>query len=382
MSSKSYLVLFLLAVLTGCSVLPSGGPTSSELVQSIDEKKPTEGYAVFDLTAEVARVVAPTRGDGFRGRFGSKGARTTPVVGAGDVLQVAIYESALGGLFTPPENTMGAANKNVQLPPITVDPNGEIRIPYAGSIKVAGSTPAQIERTIEKKLTGRAIDPQVVVTLGANRSAMVTVSGDVRTPNRFPVGMANERLLDVISMAGGAQGGAHETQVRLLRGPATASLSLKAVQDDPEENVYVSPGDVVVLEKRPRSVIALGASGRNAEIRFESDRMTLSQAIGAAGGLQDSRADPTGVFVFRHEPVDVVRRAQPTYVDPLQRQTVPTIYKLDLRSADGYFVAQSFQMRDQDQIFVANAEGAQYLKFLQLIGTSVGTSSSVAAIAR
>lgn len=368
-------------VAAGCAVLPAGGPTSSELLGDSKEEAAKVGYLVFDLTTDIARVVGPYGGESFHARFGGRGPRVMPVVGVGDILSVAVFESSLGGLFTPPETSTGATAKNVTLPAVTVDNRGYIRIPFAGEVLAAGRTVSQIERAIEEQLKGRAIDPQVLVTLGTNRSAMVTVSGDAKNPNRFPVGTANERILDMISQAGGVTGAVHETEVTLVRGDRRGTANLKAIFDNPNENVYVRPGDTVLLVRKSRAVIALGASGRNAEIRFENAQMTLSSAIAQAGGLLDSRADPTGVFVFRFEPVETIRRIQPGYRDPQGRQQIPTIYKLDLKSAEGYFVSQTFQMRNQDQVFVANADGAQLLKFLQLIGVTVGAGSSAATAA-
>ena len=34
---------------------------------------------------------------------------------------------------------------------------------------------------------------------------------------------------------------------------------------------------------------------------------------------------------------------------------MPTVYKVDLSAADGFFLASRFDMRDQDVIFVAEA---------------------------
>ncbi len=367
--------------LAGCSSLPTGAPTSSELLANSENPASQVNYQIFDLTEDVVRVAGAPVNDTFTGRFAGRGSPSSAVVGAGDILSVSIFESALGGLFTAPETSLGSGSKSVVLPQIVVDSAGYIRIPFAESIRAAGRTPREIEKAIEARLKGKAIDPQVIVTLGTNRSSLVTVSGDVRAPSRFPIGIANERLLDVISQAGGSSSPPHETLVKVVRGDHSATVNLKTIFDNPRENIYVRPGDTILLQKSPRLIIVLGAASRNAELRFDTDRMTLATAMGQAGGLMDSRADPTGVFVFRYERQDIIRRLRPGWSDPHYGDRVPTIYKLDLRVAGGYFLAQSFQMRHQDLLFVTNADGAQLLKMFQLIGTALGTTSSAAAIA-
>ncbi len=75
-------------------------------------------------------------------RFGSLPNRGQPEVRArvGDLVQVTIFESASGGLFTAPQaaNNSGGGGNFVNLPPQPVDVNGQISVPYAGSIRVAG----------------------------------------------------------------------------------------------------------------------------------------------------------------------------------------------------------------------------------------------------
>lgn len=377
--------MFLLAVAVlpaGCGGLPSGAPTTNELLAPAENAAADINYQVFDITEDVVRIAGSPINETFAGRFGGRGRPASVPVGVGDVLSVTIFESALGGLFTAPETSMGAGSKNVVMPQVVVDSAGFIRIPFAENIRAAGRTPREIERAIEERLKGRAIDPQVIVSLGTNRSSMVTVSGDVRNPNRFPIGIAHERLLDVIAQAGGSVAPPHETMVKLVRGDHSATVNLKTIFDDPRENVFIRAGDTVLLQRQPRAVIVLGAASRNAELRFETDRMNLSTAIGQAGGLLDQRADPRGVFVFRWERPEIVRQLRPGWTNPSGEQRVPTIYKLDLKAANGYFLAQRFQMRHQDLLFVANADATQLLKMFQLVGTAIGNTSSAISLSR
>lgn len=372
------IVLAALLSLAGCGVLPAGGPTASDLVEP--DSAAMAAFDVVEVTDDVLRVAGAPVDDSFAGKFGGRGARGAPVVGVGDILSVTIFESALGGLFTAPESSIGAASKSVTLPQIAVDARGYIRVPFADLVRASGRTTRALEDAIEAKLKGRAIDPQVVVTLVSNRSSLVTVSGDVRAPNRFPVGTANERLLDVIAMAGGAISPPHETRVRLIRGERSASASLKTVAGESAENVYIRPGDTVIVEKRARSVTILGAAARNAELRFEKERMTLAEAIGAAGGLTDARADPKGVFVLRYEQPRIRAALQPGWTNRSGLALAPTIYRVDLRSAGGYFRAQAFNLRDKDLVYVANADGVQLGKMLQLVSLALANSQRVNSI--
>ena len=81
---------------------------------------------------------------------------------------------------------------------------------------------------------------------------------------------------------------------------------MESLVADPAENIYAHPGDVLTLVRLPQSFTAFGATGANAQIPFPSERMTLVEALAKAGGLQDLRSDPEGVFLFRFEPPRIV----------------------------------------------------------------------------
>lgn len=70
---------------------------------------------------------------------------------------------------------------------------------------------------------------------------------------------------------------------------------------EPEQNIPLIAGDVITLIHQPLSFTVLGAAGKNSEIDFEAKGISLTQALGRAGGVLDTRTDAHGVFVFRFE---------------------------------------------------------------------------------
>jgi protein involved in polysaccharide export with SLBB domain len=74
-------------------------------------------------------------------------------LGIGDVVSVTIFEAEPGGLFVPSEP--GARpGIFVTLPSQVVDTNGNITVPYAGTIRALGRTPAEVQEAINKALSG------------------------------------------------------------------------------------------------------------------------------------------------------------------------------------------------------------------------------------
>lgn len=284
-------------------------------------------------------------------------------IGVGDDIGITIFESGPGGLFITdhPENQSG---NSVTLPPQQVDQTGNIVVPYGGIIPVIGRTPSTVQLAIEHRLAGRALEPQVVVTILARRSGMINVSGDAAGAARFSLDPGGETLLGAISRAGGPRFPGYETVVTLHRGDTKQSVKLSTIVDRPEQNLTLEPGDTIYLTHEPDFFLAMGATGQatslgplDRRIAFGGERITLADALAKAGGLEDDRANARACFVYRVQP------------DGSGRSTgkMPTIYLTDLRDPAGYFYASRFEIHPEDIIFVSNAPEVDIAKFLSLI---------------
>jgi polysaccharide export outer membrane protein len=364
-----------MAIMTaGCTTLPSVGPSEKEIEKAADPGVANPSYELIDLTPEVASALSRHGSSSLYGHFGSRAGAYDQRIGVGDVVDIAIFEAG-PGLFSSPSNVAGVAPSNsTRLPPQTVDRSGQISVPYAGRIRAAGRTPYEVQRTIESRLRDKAIEPQAVVTISQSRSSLVTVTGDVRAAGQFPMALQGTRLLDALALAGGGANPPHETFVRVNRRDDTAVVSLARIVREQRENIYLRPNDTIVVTHDPQTFTAFGAAGQNGTFEFEYEQLSAAEALGKAGGLVDTRASPTGIFIYRLESPAIVRKFRPD--SPLvHHKAVPVIYRIKLKSADGFFLAQQMKIRDKDIVYIANADSVQLLKFLDILGaanTAVG----------
>jgi polysaccharide export outer membrane protein len=148
-------------------------------------------------------------------------------------------------------------------------------------------------------------------------------------------------------------------------------LPLETIIQDPKQNVSLQSGDVITALFQPLSFTALGATGKNDEINFETQGISLAQALARSGALIDSRSNPSGVFVFRLEKKSTeAAGGQGADVATTTAQgLVPVVYRVDLKDPRSLFWIQSFPMRDRDVLYVSNAPAAELQKFLNLIFT-------------
>jgi len=363
-------------LLGGCtstsSFLSSSGP-SYTAVGSTNHVSDNVAIQVIDVNDKIARHLAETKAQAnFSEAFGTKTSSNYPVA-AGDALQVSIWEAPPatlfgGGMLSPTGVSTSSVNT---FPEQVVQSNGMINIPFAGQIMVAGKSLKEIEKEIVQRLHGKANQPQTMVLLTKNMSANVTIVGEVNANLRMPLSPRGERLLDALAAAGGVKQPIHKTTMQLTRGDKVRAMSLETIILDPKQNIVLQPGDVLTAMYQPLSFTILGALGKNEEQSFEAQGITLAQALARAGGLQDSRSDAKGVFIFRFEEKDALDwTSTPTATADGK---VPVVYRIDLRNPATFFVAQNFLMHNKDILYVSNAPAAEMQKFLNIVTSTLFT---------
>jgi polysaccharide biosynthesis/export protein len=372
MKISAVLVWLAGAGLAGCAYLPTAGPTTSEVVDRGVQDNQIR-YDVVDVNANVVATLLAQPAESFRRRFGKYGKPPAPKIGIGDTVSVSIWEAAGGGLFgASPTDRVSAGSRNVTIPEQVVARDGAISIPFAGRVPVAERSTVEVQHEIERRLAEKAIEPQVIVTVAKTVTNAATVSGEVVNGTRVPLSVNGDRLLDLIALAGGAKSAVYDTFVRLSRGGVTVTLPMERLVSDPAENIYAQPGDVLTLVRVPQTYSVLGATGQNAQLTFNAERITLVEALAKAGGLQDLRSDPAGVFLFRFEPPEVVTALNAPQLATGPDRSSPVVYRLDMSDANAYFLAQRFPVEDKDIIYVANAKLNELQKFFTLLNTITG----------
>jgi polysaccharide biosynthesis/export protein len=372
-STVATLCLSCVLVLGGCSTVPADGPSGSAVRKSADSSKQT-GIQLVDVDDLVARHLAE---HGLRSALAAElptAHRSADALEAGDIIEVDIWEAPPALLFSDTvisSSSTGAsttASHSTTFPEQTVSSDGSINIPFAGRVPVAGRTPAQVERDIAARLKGKANDPQVIVRRTTNGSSYVTVVGEVEHSTRMPLTPHGEHLLDAIAAAGGVRQPLTKMTIQVARQGVISSVPLDLVISNPAQNIRLQPDDVVTAVYQPLSFVALGATGRNSEVMFESTGITLAQALARSGGLADMRANPSAVFIFRFEDANALDWPnQPVRKTPDGR--VAVIYRIDLRNPANLFVAQDFVMRDKDMLYAANAPLVEIQKFMAVVGS-------------
>lgn len=363
---RKLVLLGFLSVLGACGA-PADGPNTTN-IRSASFPHSNDRIPIVELKNAspvdynaLAYSIAPVTGGGLTElRQGRAGTLLRP----GDVIDVTVFDTGEDGLFA------SANSKTLNLGRFTVDRNGSVTLPFVGKKKASNSSVEGLQKQIVEGLRGSTVNPQAVVTVVEKPSSVVTVNGGVRNPGQFPLASGRERILDILAQAGGAS--AKDGDVTVVRGSRRASTPVERLMSDNGQNIYLQPGDQIILGGDGSSFTALGAFKSAGEFPFEPGKMTLAQAVARAGGLLDDRADARNLYLFRSNTVaDPVTKAKnPGAVGK------PTIYHINLREVSNFVLMQQFYIRDGDMLFASNAPLVNAAKLLTVFQKSVPTAAA------
>ena len=344
------------ALIAACSLLgacglPRSGPNKSEIFAGSVMR---EGDAfVLIVDDRVNRIASVSPALGFSSSLENATILGSDVISAGDVLGLTIWENVDDGLLVPQGQNATVLNE------LQVDGAGFIYVPYAGRVRAAGNSPERIRQIITEKLAEQTPEPQVQVRRLAGDGATVTVSGRVGGQGVYPIERPTRTLSSMIAAAGGVAIQPEIAQITVIRGEASGTIWYEDLFDHPAADIALRSGDQIYVKEDSRTFTALGATGAQSRVPFESKAISAIEALATVGGLQTAAADPTGVFVFRNEPAEIANQLL-ARTDLIGTQRV--VYVLDLTQPNGMFMARDFAIRDGDTVYVTEAPFVQFNK--------------------
>ena len=226
-------------------------------------------------------------------------------IGAGDTVRITVYQS--------PDLSLEAR----------VNEAGDISYPLLGRVNLGGLTINAAEARLAQALKKGEIvkDPQVIIVVTNVRANQVNVLGQVGRPGRLPLDLANMRLTEVISLAGGIIAGAGSDTVVLIGRRNGQSFRYEAdlpkifAPGGSNDDIIVMPGDTIGVARAPQ-IYLYGEVQHPGAMRLERG-MTVMQAI-AAGGGATPRGTLKGLKINRRGPDGRIQTIEPSMEDTLK----------------------------------------------------------------
>lgn len=343
-------VLIGVLALSGCSLAPGGHMDYNTQAAPIDDlvdvqpitpgliaSMPRAGDRATPMPAELRQAI-----DAWQYR-----------IGPGDVLTIIVYDH--------PELTIPAGSeRRAEDAGNQVRNDGTIFYPFVGRLQVAGMTLEEIRQILTQRLSAVIQEPQVDVNIAAFRSQKVLVSGEVDEPGSVPVTTVPLTVADAISQVGGAAEGANWHEVYLTRNGVEERLSLFSLlrEGDQSQNRLLQDGDVLhVPSSENQAVAVMGQVRTPGNVRLGNERLSLSDVLARAGGVNETAAEPSGIFVIRGNGLDSERLA--------------TVYQLDISNAAALTLGSGFAMQPSDVVYVTTAPIARWNRVISQLLPSI-----------
>lgn len=266
-----------------------------------------------------------------------------------DVLNITVWNH--------PELNNPAGQLSSDLAGRPINDEGYFFYPYVGRIKATGRTPAQIRTELTEKLTRYLAEPQVDVSVLSYRGRRAFASGELKSPGPRPITDVPLRVTDLVAQSGGLTEKADLRNAILTRKGVAQPLDLYALyyEGDLGQDVLLLEGDIVTVpERRFDKVFVLGEVLVPQSKILPLGRYTLSEALSDAGGLNQTTSNAAQVYVLRG--TDTGR---------------PQIWHLNAKAPDALILADSFELKPRDVVFVDPAAVTRWSRVLnQILPTS------------
>ena len=280
-------------------------------------------------------------------------------IGPGDVINIVVWNhpelvlAPAGATLTAEASGLASVGNGYN-----VSPEGLIQFPLLGTFKIADLTENKAREELTRRLSKFIKDPQITLRVQAYRAGRVYVDGEVRIPGLQAINDIPMTLPEAISRAGGLTPTADRATVAVTRKGATTVINMPQLVTlgiNPSR-IMLAAGDLVRVGNRDDSKIyVMGEVTKPMALPLRNGRLTLNEALGESGGVNATSGDPRQIYVVRSRSGDSATVADTsgtaTPITPIT-PTTPEIYHLDASSPAAYALAEGFELKSRDVVFV------------------------------
>jgi polysaccharide export outer membrane protein len=288
-------------------------------------------------------------------------------IGRGDILSIVVWDhpelagAGMAAASAAADNGNAAVNAANSTPQgFVVDHEGRIQFPFAGLLSVEGLTEDRARALLTGKLAKYIANPNVTLRVQSYRSKRVYIDGEVKSPGLQAINDIPMTLMEALNRAGGLLPTADQSRLVLERGDVRYPINLRELVQKGINpgSVMLAPGDVVRVHSRDESkVFVSGEVVSPRALTMHDGRLTLNEALGETGGVNPLSGDTRQIYVVRKS-ADRTR-----------------VFQLDARDTGALAMAEAFELRPKDVVYVAASPLANWNRNLSLLFPGALTSA-------
>jgi polysaccharide export outer membrane protein len=361
------------AVLSACAIAPGmrmNTPAELPVTSGAEHEPQVEVQVrIADINVTLIQKMREVEAQASVDQVHQLFSKSTPyTLGVGDVLQITVWDhpeltAALGA------QTQTNARPYDPAAGFVIDNDGNVQVPYAGSVHVAGLRIDQAQQLVYASMVKVFIKPQVTVRIASFRAKQVYVDGEVHAPGGVPINDTPMTLYEAISRAGGFNPSADQSRMILVRDGVSYRLNLSRMleRDQNPSDILLKNGDLLkVVSRDDNGVFVMGEVNRPmTAIPMKSGKLTLSDALSQAGSLNTASADAAQLYVIRGS-----------------LGTAPQVFHLDAHSPVSMVLANQFELQPKDVVYVDSNGLVRISRVLSLLLPAINAGLTAAIVTK
>ncbi len=359
---KRISVVALVPWLFACANMESGMRLDPKRVPSTTAR-PQPTPVIKLITPELVQAEKAAKAQQYNQNLNPLLAEPQPyVIGNGDLLSILVWNHPELNIAAAGAQALSSSSGAQTPAAFVVDQNGVVQFPYVGAIKLAGLTELQARNLLAERLVESIKRPDITLRVAAFRSKKIFVDGDVKTPGNQAIDDVPMTLLEGLTRAGGVLPTGDQSHIVVTRGGVSypVNLPLLVKQGIDPSRILLAHGDVVRVRSRDENKIyVLGEVTVPKALPMQNGRMTLTEALGEAGGLNQLSSAARQVYVIRNA-----------------SDAEPIVYNLDAQSPVALAMAENFELNPRDVVFVDASGLARFNRIVSLIIPTAATAAT------
>ena len=251
---------------------------------------------------------------------------------------------------------------------IRISDDGFVNLIGVGSIKATGLTQTELEDLIYNRHVGKGDLNDFELSIIEFKSKKIFVNGDGITPQsiaytNYPIFV--EDILKEVNWKNISNGGkkSGDSKVTIYRGNSIFNLSLESLSKGKRPKVRLFPNDKIYLQRlnyKPEYILLVGETGTQRSVEISAySRPSLADTIFRTSALNVTTSDFSQLYVIR------------------ENKNGFTAFHLDISEPSRISLANKFEMRPDDIVFVGTQPLSLYSRALSQILGSTGLTIQI-----